>query len=330
MITKIKTNSHEEWLKERKKSLGGSDMGSILGMNPYSSPYTVWAEKTGKLPPFEGNEWTRLGNDLEYYVAQRFAENSGLKVSNDNTTWRNSKYPHLHANIDRKIVGMKAGLECKITSELNAKKYKDGEFPDRFYAQCCEYLLVTEYERWYLAVLIYGKGIKIYQMTRIKDDIVPEWCEASVYVDDAELEALATESARFWNLHVLTGIPPVADGTESTSNTLSTIYPESNGDTINLAAYETDLHQYMSLGELIDSMKNQRDEIGNRIKSFMGEAGRGESNKFKVTWSSSIRSTFDHKRFAQEHPQMDLTNYYKATTTRTFKVNENKKEKALC
>jgi putative phage-type endonuclease len=186
MITKVKTNSHEEWLEERKKSLGGSDMGAILGMNPYSSAYTVWAEKTGKLPPFEGTEWTRLGNDLEGYVAQRFTEASGMKVSVDKATWRNSKYPHLHANIDRKVVGQKAGLECKVTSELNAKKYKDGEFPDRFYAQCCEYLLVTEYDRWYLTVLIYGKGVKIYQMTRIKDDIIPEWCEASVYVDDAE------------------------------------------------------------------------------------------------------------------------------------------------
>ncbi len=321
-IKKVKTNTHEEWLEERKKSLGGSDMGAILGMNPYSSPYTVWAEKTGKLPPFEGNEWTRLGNDLEGYVAQRFTEASGLKVSVDKATWRNSKYPHLHANIDRKVVGKRAGVECKLTSELNAKKYKDGEFPDRFYAQCCEYLLVTEYDRWYLTVLIYGKGIKIYQMTRIKDDVIPEWCEASVYVDDAELESLAMASEHFWEDHVLTNIPPMADGTDSTSKTITTIYPESNGDTVNLMAYENDMHQYMSLGELIDNMKGQREEIANRIKAFMGEVGRGESNKFKVTWSSSIRSTFDHKRFAQEHPTMDLTGYYKSTPTRTFKINE--------
>ena len=190
MITKINTKNHEEWLEERKKSLGGSDVGAVLGMNTYSSPYTIWAEKTGKLPPFEGNEWTRLGNDLEGYVADRFSEASGLKVINDNATWRNDKYPHLHANFDRKVVGMKAGVECKLTSELNAKKYKNGEFPDRFYAQCVEYLCVTEFERWYLAVLIYGKGMKIYQMTRIPNDEVPEWCEASVYVEDGEIESL--------------------------------------------------------------------------------------------------------------------------------------------
>jgi putative phage-type endonuclease len=323
MITKIKTNSHEEWLEERKKSLGGSDVASVLGMNEYSSPYTVWAEKTGKLPPFEGNEWTKLGNDLEFYVAQRFCEASGLKVVNDNTTWRNDKYSHLHANIDRRVVGMRAGVECKLTSEFNAKKYKNGEFPDRFYAQCVEYLAVTELERWFLAVLIYGKGIKIYQMTRIPNDEVPEWCEASVYVDDGEIEAMVKATADFWE-YVKSDEAPMTDGSDSTSETLRTIYPESNGDTVSLMAFETDLQQYMTLKEAIDGIKKQQEEVANRIKSYMQDASKGESDKFKVSWTSSVRNTFDHKAFAKDNPGIDLSAYYKSTPTRTFKVAENK------
>lgn len=327
MITKIKTNTQEEWLAERKKSLGGSDMGAILGLNEYSSPYTVWAEKLGKLPPVEENEWMKLGNDLEGYVAQRFTEASGLKVVNDKATWRNSKYPHLHANIDRKVVGQRAGLECKVTSEMNAKKYKNGEFPDRFYAQCVEYLCVTEFDRWYLAVLIYGKGLKIYQMTRIANDTVPEWCEASVYVEDSEIEALAKASGDFWNKHVLTGIPPSVDGTTSTTNTINTIFPKSvSEDAVNLFAYESDLRQYMALGAQIKALEEQQNKVANNIKSFMNEAGKGESDSFRVSWTSSERRSFDAKRFAQDHKDMDLSNYYKTTSTRTFRVNE-KKEK---
>lgn len=322
MIEKIKTSSHEEWLAERKKSLGGSDVGAILGMNDYSSPYTIWAEKTGKLPPFEGNEWTRLGNDLEGYVAQRFSEASGLKVVNDTATWKNSKYPHLHANIDRKVVGMKAGLECKLTSEFNAKKYKDGEFPDRFYAQCVEYLCVTEYERWFLAVLIYGKGIKIYQMTRIENDTVPEWCEASLYVSDAEIEALVKTTADFWNDYVLTDTPPMADGSKSTSDTIRTIYPESNGDSVNLMAYKTDLILYMNLSLTIDDLNKQKEEIANKIKGFMGEASKGECEEYKVSWTSSVRNTFDNKKFAKDNPGLDLTDYFKSTSVRTFKISK--------
>ncbi len=322
MITKIKTTTHEEWLEERKKSLGGSDVGAILGMNEYTSPYTIWAEKTGKLPPFEGNEWTRLGNDLEGYVAERFSKASGLKVINDKATWRNDKYPHLHANIDRKIVGMKAGVECKLTSELNAKKYKNGEFPDRFYAQCVEYLAVTEYERWYLAVLIYGKGIKIYQMTRIADDETPKWCEASLYVEDGEIEALVKTTANFWNNHVLTNTPPSVDGTKSTSETIAQIYPESNGDTLSLTAFESDLKEYAYLSSLLDDVKSQREEVANKIKAFMMDASKGESTGYKVSWSSYLKSTFDHKKFAKDNPMLDLSAYYKASPCRPFKVTE--------
>lgn len=323
MITKIKTTTHEEWLEERKKSLGGSDVGAVLGMSEYASPYTVWAEKSGKLPAFEGNEWTRLGNDLEGYVAQRFCEVSGLKVVNDNSTWRNDKYPHLHANIDRRVVGMKAGVECKLTSEFNAKKYKNGEFPDRFYCQCVEYLAVTELDRWFLAVLIYGKGIKIYQMTRIPNDVVPEWCESSVYVEDGEIEALVKSTADFWE-YVKSGEAPVADGSDSTSETLKTLYPESNGETASLMSYESELNRYLTLSSLMDDVKRQREEVANGIKAFMQDASKGESTKYKVSWSSYTKTTFDHKAFAKDNPGIDLSAYYKTSVVRPFKVEEIK------
>ena len=43
--------THEEWLEERRKSIGGSDAAALVGMNPYVTPYTLWADKTGRLPP---------------------------------------------------------------------------------------------------------------------------------------------------------------------------------------------------------------------------------------------------------------------------------------
>jgi hypothetical protein len=54
----------------------------------------------------------------------------------------------------------------------------------------------------------------------------------------------------------------------------------------------------------------------------MQNASKGESNKYKVSWVSSIRSTFDYKRFAEDNPGVNLTDYYKSTPTRTFKVTE--------
>lgn len=45
--------SREEWLEERRKSIGGSDAAAVIGMSRFASPYTVWMDKTGRLPEKE-------------------------------------------------------------------------------------------------------------------------------------------------------------------------------------------------------------------------------------------------------------------------------------
>ena len=306
-LKKISTKgmSRDEWLEHRRKSIGGSDASAILGMNPYSSPYTVWADKLGKLPEKEDNEPMRLGRDLEDYVAQRFTEATGKKVRRENNILINPDYPFAHANVDRMIVGEDAGFEAKTTSALNVKRFKNGEFPDTYYAQCVHYLAITGCKRWYLGVLILGVGFEWFVIER----------------DEGEINALMKSEADFWE-YVKTQTPPLADGSDSTTNTITAIYPESNGEEVSLMAYESDLKQYMTFCSLIKDVEKQRDEIGNRIKAYMGEAAKGVGSHHKVSWSSSVRSTFDHKRFAQDNPQMDLTSYYKISPCRTFKVAE--------
>ena len=63
--------SREKWLEARRSAIGGSDAAAIIGLNPYSSPYSVWADKTGRLPDKPDNEAMRLGRDLEEYVSSR-------------------------------------------------------------------------------------------------------------------------------------------------------------------------------------------------------------------------------------------------------------------
>ena len=298
---------HEEWLEHRRKHIGGSDASAIIGMNRYSSPYTVWADKLGKIPPKEDNEAMRLGRDLEDYVAKRFTEETGKKVRRENNILINPDIPFAHANVDRMIVGEDAGFEAKTTSALNTKRFKNGEYPENYYVQCVHYLMVTGCERWYLGVLVLGVEFKWFVIER----------------DEGEIEALKKSEADFWE-YVKSGNAPVADGSDSTSDTLKTIYPESNGESVSLMAYESDLQQYMTLSSLLDDVKKQKEEVANRIKAFMGEAAKGECNKFKVSWTSSVRNTFDHKAFAKDNPDVDLSGYYKQTPTRTFKVSENK------
>lgn len=321
-ITKIATASHEEWLQLRHGYLGGSDAAAVVGLNRFSSPYSLWAEKTGRTPPFEGNLATDVGTFLEDFIAKRFETISGKKVRRDNRSFINDKYPWAIANIDRDIVGEDAGLECKSTSALNVKRFKNGEFPENYYCQCCHYLAVSERKRWYLAVLIGNQDFKIYQLTRLANDTCPEWCEASLYISDEEISALMTAEKDFWYNHVKADVPPVADGSKACTAAIKTIYTESSEDSVNLMAFETDLAQRAALSAQIKNLEDLRDDVDNRIKAYMGNASRGESSRYRVTWTSSQRNNFDRKRFEKEHPSLNISGYFKTITTRTFKVTE--------
>ncbi len=35
-------NDRTSWLNERRKGIGGSDIGAILGLSPYRTPVDVW------------------------------------------------------------------------------------------------------------------------------------------------------------------------------------------------------------------------------------------------------------------------------------------------
>jgi putative phage-type endonuclease len=307
-LVKISTKDmpHEEWLEHRRNSIGGSDASAILGMNSYSSPYTVWADKLGKLPPKEDNEAMRLGRDLEEYVAKRFTEATGKKVRRENNILINPDIPFAHANVDRMIIGEDAGFEAKTTSALNTKKFKNGEYPENYYVQCVHYLMVTGCERWYLGVLVLGIEFKWFVIER----------------DEGEIEALKKSEADFWE-YVKSKEAPMADGSDSTSETLKTIYPESNGDTVDLMAFEDDLRQYKHLVSMEDDYKKMKNECANKIKAYMGEAGYGISGNYKVSYSSYEKKTFDHKAFAKDNPGIDLSGYFKSSVVRPFKLTVN-------
>jgi len=295
--------SREEWLAQRRKSIGGSDAAAIIGLNPYASAYSVWADKLGKVPEKEENEAMRQGRELEDYVAKRFTEKTGKKVRRENHFLINLSYPFAHANVDRMVIGEDAGLECKTTATLNLKQFKNGEYPAQYYVQCVHYMAVTGCKKWYLAVLVLGKGFYVFEIER----------------DEEEISALMKSEAEFWQL-VRTKTPPMADGSEATANVLSEIYAESNDETTDLAAYESDLQEYMNLTASIKHLEKCRDEAANKVKAFLGSLCGGESEGFKVSWKSASKRTFDSKRFAKENPNIDLAGYYKSTSYRTFKV----------
>lgn len=327
MLEKISTlnMSREDWLAERRKSIGGSDVGAILGMNPFRSPYAVWAEKTSRLTDDEDNEAMRQGRELEGYVAWRFYEKSWHPTSKCNYIMRDpEKAPHLHANIDRRVANMKggAGLECKTASTLNMKKFAGGQFPESYYAQCVAYLAVTGWRRWYLAALVFGKGFYVYQLTTIENDITPDWCESSVYVSPGEIKALTSYVNDFWEKYIATDVPPPVDGLESTKEAIQKTYPNDNGEVMELVGFDDLLQRYFYLADFVKAQEKIIEEIKQKFQSEMGENSLAVTPSARISWRTQERSTFDWKAFKKDNPDVDLEPYFNVSKSRVFRIKK--------
>lgn len=121
MKTATKDMSRQDWLMLRKTGIGGSDAGAILGLNDYRSAADVFWDKisaVGTEP--EDTESMRQGRDFEQYVAQRFEEQTGLRVRKSNYLYRSDTAPFMLADVDRVICGENAGLEIKTCSSFSA------------------------------------------------------------------------------------------------------------------------------------------------------------------------------------------------------------------
>lgn len=299
---------HDEWLKIRKSSIGGSDAGAILGLSPYKSAFDVYADKVGISSDKPDNEAMRQGRDLEEYVAQRFTEQTGKRVRRENSIIHNSDYPYSHANIDRAVIGEKAGLECKTTKCLNLKRYKNGDFPSEYYCQCVHYLMVTGLERWYLAVLVFGTDFMIFTIER----------------DEAEIAALAESEQRFWEENVQKKVPPSPDGAKSTDELIGTMYPNDNGGNCDLSLFAKELDLLHEVKKKLSEYETEKRRLEQEIKLYMKDSDNGFCGDYSVTWKAQQRSSFDVSALIEDFvPEgTDLTEYYKSTKYRVFKVKE--------
>lgn len=307
----IPYGNREEWLSIRRRYIGGSDAGAIVGMNPYASAFSVWAEKTGQVPEFDGNISTRTGTLLEDLVARLFMEETGKKVQRLNFTLVNPAYPFACANIDREIIGEDAVLECKTTNSfVNVKKFRSGEYPEMWYAQMTHYLAVTGAQKCYLAVLIECRDFKVFELER----------------DEDEIKALMEAEKAFWNDYVLTKRTPPVDGHNATSEAIKKIFSEEAGDSIDLSGFADMFQQRKAVNEQIKNLKEQLDGLDNRVKVLMGSMSKGSCGNFSVSWKLQNTSGLDREKIKADFPEIDFSKY--ASQARVFRVTEKKQKTA--
>lgn len=310
MNYKIAANN-DEWHDLRSNGLGGSDIGTMLGLNAYKSPYQLWLEKTGQIeaPDISDKIAIQVGNELEDLVARIFTQQTGIAVQRDNKTHYHKDYPFLLANIDRKIVGEKALLECKTTSAFNKQQWEDDEIPASYILQVQHYLNVMDYDKAYIAVIIGNH------------DFV--WKE--IQRDQELIDMYTKEAIKFWNENVLKNVAPEIDGSPATKEALNLVDYEPLNSLSILSSQKQNLVELGNVKAQIKELTEYQTQIENKLKDYMykNEADELVSDEFNVTWKETKRTSIDTKALKKELPDV-FEKYSKETTYKRFTIKEIK------
>jgi putative phage-type endonuclease len=298
--------SREDWLKMRQTGLGGSDASAVVGLNRYRSPLSVYYDKVQGEPVTEENEFMYWGNALEEIVANEFTRRSCLKVRRKNAILQSKEYPFMLANVDRLVVGVDEGLECKTASAYKSGEWSNENIPWEYELQCHHYMAVTGYSAWWIAVLIGGNQFIYKRVQR----------------DQAIIDQLTAIESAFWNEHVIPQKPPAPDGSAGSSETLKSLYPNSNGTEIDLPSeVEKWVLQQDDAKAAIKAAEELKDEAENRLKALLGDNEVGRWRDIKVVWKNVTSNRIDSKKLKVEKPDV-FAEYSKESSSRRFEIKK--------
>jgi putative phage-type endonuclease len=303
--------SHEAWLELRTGGIGSSEVGTILGLNPYETPYQLWRKKKGLDAPAQENFAMRAGHYLEDAVSRFYADATGneiIKSSAGDWLAVDNERPHLRVSPDRtcwkqgmaKRAANKGIVECKTTQrEIDAEN-----LPQQWFCQLQYQLGVMGLNWGALAWLTAGREFGYRDLTFDKDFY--DW--------------MTEEITRFWVDYIIGDNEPLA------INVADVLLKSPRHVAGKMLTVDDDIIAELSelkmLREEMSALDQRKKAIEEAIKMTMGDAEAlvlPDTNDVLCTWrASKERTKFDEKRFAQEHPDM-YAQYTKTTAgSRTF------------
>lgn len=311
--TIYRPKSHEAWLELRKGGIGSSEVGTILGLNPYETPYQLWRKKKGLDAPTPESFAMRAGHYLEDAVSLFYQDETGneiikssagdwlavdderpfLRVSPDRTAWKRGMAKK-HDN--------KGIIECKTT-----QKDIDGDsLPQHWFCQLQYQLGVMGLNWGALAWLTAGREFGYRDLTFDKEFYA--W--------------IVEEVTRYWQDYIIGDAEPLA------INVADVVLKNPRHVAGKLLAADdfivAELAELKELRDELAALDQRKKDIEADIKMMMGDAEAlvmPGSDNVLCTWrAQKERTKFDEKRFAQEHP--DIYAQYTKTTpgSRTFLI----------
>lgn len=258
--------SREEWLRERRSMIGGSDSYGCVGLTdqdgkPYfgKTPFTVWQDKVGEKTDDDETPGMRNGRLLEDALARIYEETTGRTTRYAYKIRRDKEHPFLGASLDRTVVP-RFGHERRLL-ELKTSSRRDwwgpdgsGEagVPEPYLFQVQHYLSVTQYDVADLMVMLSPSDVRLYEIEPNVDFI----------------KALREREVEFWRKYVETRTPPPL-----TPDDAIRAFPVDNGGEL-VVTDETEVatvQHLLTLREQRDRLAREIEALEDGVKSWLGE-----------------------------------------------------------
>jgi putative phage-type endonuclease len=192
MITQTQTES-------RQNCIGASDVPAILGVSPWKDAFSLWAEKTGKVPAPEVGDAAEWGNVLEPAIAACASKALNRPVVRSTGSFKHPDLPFVRVNPDYFVEVSRRGspiVECKSTSIAEGwGEEGTDQIPDYVTVQVNMQMRCTDSAFAHVARLLHTFGhpdFRIYSMTFSRS--------LADYTDEAV--------GRFWDHNVAKDTPP--------------------------------------------------------------------------------------------------------------------------
>lgn len=231
-----------EWHTERSKGIGGSEVGTILGLNPYESAYALWAKKLGKIdnPPLT-NWAVRFGQAFEDPILQLWQEEHPDWAVYSTGTYQDEHCEYRHANPD--ALAHNPATDEWMIIEVKTSRNTWDEVPPAYIAQVLHYMGVMKIRR--------GVIVALAGMT---------WNEYEVPFNQVMIDSQNSAIANFWDC-LQTDTKPAWDGSESTYHAVRRQYDDIDGTEIELG----------QLGFELVILQNEADEAYARLTQKKSE-----------------------------------------------------------
>lgn len=302
LSTVQQSDDEAAWLKNRTRGIGGSDVGCICGISPYSSPRMIYFKKTGQFEDATNDfsdaakERMHFGHMLEPIVADEFAKRTGKKIAVSPATMCHVDYPWALANVDRFIVddeGTPYGiLECKTAGEFMNSDWDEGEIPMSYIYQLTWYMWVCGLKYGAFACLVGGNKFYFYEV---------------FFNDELFNEKIFPVVDKFWNYNVKQLVEPLVSGTEADSEFVKTTNSEviKNSEKALEGDVFNDLVKTVIEGKAkLKEIEFAVEEASNRIKEALGNTEIGYTSDYTVKWSPRSQERIDTDKIKAMYPEV--------------------------